>query len=120
MGYDINLHYLGNYYLDSCCFDVGLGMDFDCIGLYHMNLASEKLTCILSSVRSTSSRLTSIILIVVVIVTIIIIILVFLYLYRRSFEFLLRLFAFSFASSFGLFGSHPFKGLRNICFLFVI
>ena len=93
MGYDIDLDSLGNYYLDSYCFDIGLGMDFVCLTSTTRILTSEKSTCILASVGSTSSRLTSIILIVVVIISIIIIALVFLYLYWRGFQFLLRLFA---------------------------
>ena len=67
-------------------------------------LTSEKFTCILASVRSMSSRLTSIMFIVVIIVSIIIVVLMVLYLYWKNFWFLLRLLTFSSTSGFGLFG----------------
>ena len=37
MDYDINLNFLGNYYLGNYCSDIELDMDFECIDLYYAN-----------------------------------------------------------------------------------
>ena len=120
MGCDIDHDCLGNYYLGSCYSDIGLGMGFDCVDLYHEKFTSEKSSSILASVRSSASGLTSIILIVIVIISIIISVLILLYLYWRGFWLLVWLFAFTSTSSFRLLWSGPFKRLRNVCFFFII
>ena len=73
-------------------------------------VASKELTCILASIGSTSSGLTSINLIMVIIVSILIMVLIVLYLCWQIFQFLLRLFAFSSTSDLGCLGWAPLKG----------
>ena len=83
-------------------------------------LASEVTTCILVSIGSTTSGLTSIILIMVIIVSICIMVLIILCLWWQIFRFVLRLFAFSSTSRLGLLRMGPFERLGYIHFIFII
>ena len=77
-------------------------------------LTPEEMTYILTSVGSTSSRLTSVILVMVIIVSILIIVLILLCLCWQIFQFLLRLFASSSTSRLGLLRMGPFERLGDI------